>query len=51
MMEAGGAGDRESPKSSKRNKRDPLMRPRSAILKAAGGLVGIGSVRAIQFLS
>jgi hypothetical protein len=30
VMETGGAGDRESPKSFKRNKRDPLMRPRSA---------------------
>lgn len=41
MMETGGAGDRESPKSFKRNKRDPLMRPRSAIpIKASGHGIG-----------
>jgi len=36
-METGGAGDRASPKSFKRNKRDPLMRPRSAISIRASG--------------
>lgn len=41
MMETGGARERESPKSFKRNKRDPLMRPRSAIsIRASGHAIG-----------
>lgn len=41
MMDAGGAGDRASPKSFKRNKRAPLMRPRSAIsIRASGHGIG-----------
>jgi hypothetical protein len=41
MMETGGAGYRESPKSFKRNKRDPLMRPRYAIsIRASGHVIG-----------
>lgn len=40
MMDTGGAGDRVSPKSFKRNKRDPLMRPRSAISIRASYCIG-----------